>query len=242
MIDYWYDGTFDGLLTVVFDAYKERQRIRQVCCHAKQMGWDDLEIFVPTDFVKARRVEKYLRNEISLQFMDDVRACFLSCQQDKDTVAVRTIYRAVKIGAKIMDIMEDDVIRMRKYVKQVLGERHRYLGLVRFREMKDGTLFSVIEPKNNILPTLLSHFKNRLRNERFAIFDKKRGMLAYYDTESTELFLTENVNAEWSDEELVFSELWKLFHHSISIKERENKILQRANLPKYYWKHLIEEM
>lgn len=38
MIDYWYDGTFDGLLTVVFDAYKERQRIRQVCCHAKQMG------------------------------------------------------------------------------------------------------------------------------------------------------------------------------------------------------------
>ncbi|MDO5062344.1 MAG: TIGR03915 family putative DNA repair protein [Peptostreptococcaceae bacterium] len=242
MIDYWYDGTFDGLLTVVFDAYKEQQKIRRVCCNTKQMRWDDLEIFVPTDFAKARRVEKYIRNEISLQFMDDVRACFLSYQQDKDTVAVRTIYRAVKIGAKIMDIMEDDVIRMRQYVKQVLGERHRYLGLVRFREMKDGTLFSVIEPKNNILPTLIAHFKNRLRNERFAIFDKKRGMLAYYDTESTELFLTESVNAEWSDEELVFSELWKLFHRSISIKERENKILQRGNLPKYYWKHLIEEM
>ena len=47
---------------------------------------------------------------------------------------------------------------------------------------------------------------------------------------------------EWSDEEKEYSELWKTFHKSISIKERENRKLQQSNLPKYYWKHLVEEM
>ena len=28
----------------------------------------------------------------------------------------------------------------------------------------------------------------------------------------------------------------------LSSKERENKKLQQSNIPKYYWKHLIEDM
>ena len=108
--------------------------------------------------------------------------------------------------------------------------------------MKDGTMFSTIEPKNNVLPILIYHFKNRMKREKFAIFDKGRKMIAYYDTKKVEIFIVKSLEIEWSDEEIEYSELWKTFHKSISIKERENKKLQQSNLPKYYWKHLIEDM
>ncbi|MDO4710900.1 MAG: TIGR03915 family putative DNA repair protein [Peptostreptococcaceae bacterium] len=242
MKNYRYDGSFDGFLSTVFEAYKFRSGIASVSSEPRQIALDQDGSFIQTDLAKARRVEKYIRNEISDQFFRDVQACFLSSSEDKDTAAIKTIYKAIEVGPRVMDMMDDDVMKMRKYVKQVLGERHRYLGLVRFREMKDGTLLSTIEPKNDILTIIIPHFRERLRNERFAIFDKKRGMLAYYDTKDTEIFFTEAVNAEWSDDELVFAELWKLFHRTISIREKVDRKLQKGNLPKYYWKHLVEEM
>lgn len=242
MLHYRYDGDFDGLLCVVFEAYPNRDRIAKVTAQPEQMSLAFEEIFVPTDPQKARRVEKYIREQISRQFLHDVRACFLSWRPEKDTVLVRTIFKAMKVGEKIMDIFDEDVMLMAKIIKQVLGERHRYLGLVRFREMTDKTLIATIEPKNNILPIIMSHFQDRLPHERFAIFDKKRGMLAYYDGQMTELFFTDNIQTDWSDEERMFSDLWKIFHRSISIEERKNKKRQKSHLPKYYWKHLVEDM
>lgn len=81
-----------------------------------------------------------------------------------------------------------------------------------------------------------------MKKEKFAIFDKEREMIAYYDTEKVEIFFVKSPEIEWSDEEMEYSELWKTFHKSISIKERENKKLQQSNLPKYYWKYLVEDI
>ena len=67
-------------------------------------------------------------------------------------------------------------------------------------------------------------------------------MIVYYDTKKIEIFFVKSLEIEWSDEEIKYSELWKTFHKSISIKERENKKLQQSNLPKYYWKYLVENM
>ena len=78
--------------------------------------------------------------------------------------------------------------------------------------------------------------------ERFAIFDKKRGMIAWYNSKNIELFLMDNVEIEWSDDEEEYNILWNIFHKNISITERDNKKLQQGNLPKYYWRHLIEDM
>lgn len=240
-MNYRYDGSFDGLLTVIFDAYPERANIGEVRGETEQLRFDFEEIWVPTDEEKARRVENYLRKNISAEFFNQLRIGFLSCRPEKDTVAVRTVYRAMTVGAKIMNLAEEDVLTMFDIVRQVLRERHRYLGLVRFREMTDGTLLAVIEPKNNVLPLLLSHFKARLTGETFAIFDKKRGMLAYCEQTACELFFTDSVEEHLGEEEKNIQELWKIFHRSIAIQERTNRKLQRQNLPKYYWKHLVEE-
>lgn len=240
---YYYDGSFDGLLTVIYMAYKDRKNnMLRVAVEAEQLilGLDNIHIV--TDFSKARRVEKSICDKLSQNFLNQIRICFLSCDKNKDNIIVRTVYKALKQGEKILNSLDEHAFHMNKLVKQVLNERHKYLGLLRFKEMKDGTMFSTIEPKNNVLPILISHFKNRMKREKFVIYDKERKMIVYYDTKKVEIFFVKTLEIEWSDEEIEYSELWKTFHKSISIKERENKKLQQSNLPKYYWKYLIEDM
>ena len=243
MPNYYYDGSFDGLLTVIYMAYNDREsNMLRVNAKAEQLilALDDIHII--TDFSKARRVEKSICDKLSYNFLNSIRTCFLSCDKNKDTVIIHTVYKALKYGEEILNSLDNHAFYMNKLVKQVLNERHKYLGLLRFKEMKDGTMFSTIEPKNNVLPILISHFKKRMKREKIAIFDKGRKMIVYYDGKKAEIFFVESLEIEWSDEEIEYSELWKTFHKSISIKERENKKLQQSNIPKYYWKHLVEDM
>ena len=243
MPNYYYDGSFDGLLTVIFIAYKDRKNNElRIIVKTGQLLLGFNNINVITNFSKARRVEKAICDKLSQNFLNNIRICFLSSDKNKDTVIVHTVYKALKQGEEILHSLDEHAFYVNKLVKQVLNERHRYLGVLRFKEVKDGTMFSTIEPKNNVLPILLSHFINRMKREKFAIYDKKRKMIAYYDTKKVEIFFVKSLEIEWSDEEMEYSELWKTFHKSISIKERENKKLQQSNLPKYYWKHLIEDI
>ena len=243
MPNYYYDGSFDGLLTVIYVAYNDREsNMLRVNVKAEQLILALDDIHVITDFSKARRVEKSICDKLSYNFFNSICTCFLSCDKNKDTVIIHTVYKALKYGEEILNSLDDHAFYMNKLVKQVLNERHRYLGLLRFKEMKDGIMFSTIEPKNNVLPILISHFKNRMKREKIAIFDKGRKMIVYYDGKKAEIFFVESLEIEWSDEEIEYSELWKTFHKSISIKERENKKLQQSNIPKYYWKHLVEDM
>ena len=243
MPNYYYDGSFDGLLTVIYIAYKDRKNNElRIIVKTGQLllGFNDINVI--TNFSKARRVEKAICDKLSQNFLNKIQTCFLSCDKNKDIVIVHTVYKALKQGKEILNSLDEHAFYVNKLVKQVLNERHRYLGVLRFKEVKDGTMFSTIEPKNNVLPILLSHFINRMKREKFAIYDKKRKIIAYYDTKKVEIFFVKSLEIEWSDEEIEYSELWKTFHKSISIKERENKKLQQSNLPKYYWKHLIEDM
>ena len=243
MSNYYYDGSFDGLLTVIYMAYEDRESdLLRVSAKAEQLILALDDIHVITDFSKARRVEKSICEKLSQNFLNNICTCFLSNDKNKDTVIIHTVYKALKQGEEILNSLDEHAFYMNKLVKQVLNERHKYLGLLRFKEMKDGTMFSTIEPKNNVLPILISHFKNRMKKEKFAIFDKGRKMVVYYDGKKVEIFFVESLEIEWSDEEIEYSKLWKTFHKSISIKERENKKLQQNNLPKYYWKHLVEDM
>ena len=243
MANYYYDGSFDGLLTVIYMAYENREnKILRASAKAEQLILALDDIHVVTDFSKARRVEKAICDKISCNFLNNIRTCFLSYDKNKDTIIIHTVYKALKQGEEILNSLDEHAFYMNKLVKQVLSEQHKYLGLLRFKEMKDGTMFSTIEPKNNVLPILISHFKSRMKREKFAIFDKGRKTVVYYDGKEAEIFFIESLEIEWSDEEIEYSKLWKTFHKSISIKERENKKLQQSNLPKYYWKHLIEDM
>lgn len=242
MNNYLYDGSFYGLLTLVFDIYSERNNIGTISSTGFQIDFVSNITEIKTDIEKAKRVEKYLKEKISNYFFSTINIAFLSCEKNKDELIVKSIFETMKKGKFEFNNPNTNCFLLQKLARAVLNERHRYLGLLRFKELEDGALFSTFEPKNNILPVIIEHFAERLGSENFAIFDKKRNMLAYYNSSKIEIFQVDKLDLKYSDKEQEYQELWKAFHKSISIDERKSKKLQQNNLPKYYWKHLVENM
>ena len=126
-------------------------------------------------------------------------------------------------------------------VRNLRREVGGMLGMVRFNRMPDGTYFSEIEPKYDILELLIGHFRGRFANERWVINDSKRGFGVYYDGKNPVEMSIPNirqVSAMNSSDNFV--QLWQDYYKSIAIKERENPKLMKQCLPVRYWKHLPE--
>ena len=125
--------------------------------------------------------------------------------------------------------------------RAVRHEAGGMLGMVRFSKTSDGTYFAEIEPKYDILDLIVGHFRGRFANEKWAIYDSKRGYGVYYAghqlAEITIPNLADVTKASPPDEMV---RLWQDYYKSIAIKERENPRLLKRCLPVYYWKHLPE--
>ena len=65
----------------------------------------------------------------------------------------------------------DSVLGVQNAFRKVLSEKHKFLGIVRFKLLKDGLYYSPIEPDNNITGLLMNHFKKRFPDQKWLIHD-----------------------------------------------------------------------
>jgi probable DNA metabolism protein len=73
------------------------------------------------------------------------------------------------------------------------------------------------------------------------LHDLRRGKAAVFDTRSwfvTDMDLPRTPAA--TEEESAYQELWREFYRSTTTRGRLNYKVQRGNMPKKYWKHLVE--
>ena len=139
----------------------------------------------------------------------------------------RAMLEAKKLSRKdrLMEHLGNEAVRaVFGMYRQVANEAHHYKGFVRFRELKNKTLFAKIEPKHAVLPCIAEHFADRFPQENWVIYDKTH----------------ENITGGFSEEEMDYEALWKEFVQSISVAERENRALQNQNLPLRFRTNLVE--
>jgi probable DNA metabolism protein len=134
------------------------------------------------------------------------------------------------------------VFKIESIYKKVSHERHRMTGLIRFKELKNNILYAEISPDYNVIGIVASHFIKRLSSENFIIHDKKRNIAVFYNKKEWIIKEVEgDLNIIFNEKEEDYQNLWKMYFKSISIKEKFNPKLQRSNMPKKYWKYLIEK-
>ena len=121
---------------------------------------------------------------------------------------------------------------------------------VRFRLTKDDIYFASIEPDFNVLPLIEKHFKRRYADQKWVIYDIKRGYGLFYDLETVELInmdFPENFNftktddAFFATQEFEFQKLWQDYFKATNIASRKNMKLHIRHVPKRYWKYLSEK-
>lgn len=252
MIVYRFDGSFDGLLTAVFDSFasKESPDMLLAPC-GEQPLFCDLVHEVVTDIGKGSRVWRKLGKVISSGARTALATSFLTDNPDFPLVALRYISRAVVSARSIeTDFSDPSVLAVLKEARRVRGEAHRLLQFVRFQKAVDGTYFSMVEPIFDVLPFAVRHFADRFSDQAFIIYDRSRDYGYHYDgrelsritlsSDSYHMSTGRLSDSMMDPHEKLYQELWRTYVRSIAIAERTNPRKQRQDMPVRFWKYLTE--
>ena len=236
-----YDGTFEGLMSCVFEVYSKKLNVLEVFTEESFTPtlYESYEIV--TDLEHARRVVNGLRDKVSPDALYLAANCFLTDEPQKELLIIDFIKLAFKEGRKTPYMLGNDTVRtVTNAVKRMNGEAHHYKGFVRFTDCGEA-LVSVIEPRCFVLPLLAEHFCDRFHNEALMIFDKThKAALLYKDGISKIVELDALPAAFMNSEEMDYQRLWKGYCEAIAIPERRNPRCQMTLMPKRFWNHMIE--
>ena len=250
MKTFTYDGTFEGLLTCVFEAFEKKQFPQQITKEEVAVLFSE-NCHVITDEQKANRVVTGLRKKISKYAFQMLCFCWLSEREGIEMLLFNYICKSFRAEKSIeLNFADSDVLELSKIYKKVGREAERMRQFVRFQKTTDDTFFAAIKPLYNVLPMVAEHFEDRFADQQWVIYDIQRKYALYYNLNKTEIvhfddlkidFQTGKLHANLlADNELHFQSGWKDYLRSISIKERKNLKLQRQFMPKRFWKYLTE--
>ncbi len=244
------EDSITGMLSAIYDAWVESREKEagiglkgalehQLFCEYKEVRESEN---------KAKSVARLIRNHLGDKTYHDFYQALLSENPEKADAVFHVMQcaRNIKNRKRIMEHLSDPAVeKVFALSRQVGNEAHRYVEFVRFRELKNGVLFSEIAPVNHILSCVADHFADRFPLENWMIYDKKHRECVIHRAKYRWILVKgEELKQEWreylSDSEKEFARLWKGFFESISIKERENLNCQKNHLPLRFRKEMTE--
>ena len=159
MTVYIFDGTMDGLLTAVFDAYDLKEQPEELL-----KSGDALPLFcdhtyqVTTDEEKAQRVWTGLEKKLEREALKLISVSWLSELRELNTPLFHYIYKVFQRGDISRNFADPDVLSVTNIARKVLHEQLRMKQFIRFQKAKDGTYLAVVSPDHNVLPIITDHF------------------------------------------------------------------------------------
>jgi len=249
MVDYLYDGTFEGFLTCVYLHYYEEKAagIYPVDSYQSTMLRPCRQVL--TDTYKATKVYGAIEEKISEAALARIYYVYLSSVTDKDNIAFRYIRLGFKEGGNISSLHSHPIVyNAQQTAKKVSFEVHRLAGLVRFSALKvergeqtQEILYAKIEPDHDVLELMGKHFSDRYKNEPFILHDARRQKGLF--CQAGEWYVgpfDERALPGLAEEEKEYRRLWKKYFETIAIEKRVNPRCQKRMMPVRYWKNLTE--
>lgn len=252
MIIFYYDKTFEGLLTAVFEAYNRKQYPDKLLLTGElpPLFADDC-VEIITDSEKSGRVWKGLEAKIQRNTLNMITHAWLSELENVDSLIFRYIRKTFDTTHSIESNYADpDVFDLMQIARKTGKEKHRLIEFIRFQKAADDMYFAPVSPEHNVLPLIIEHFSDRFHDQKWIIYDMKRNYGYYYDLnsateitlENTDLFPEGKLNEQMmAEDEKLFQKMWKSYFKALTIQERINPKLHRQHLPKRFWKYLTEK-
>lgn len=244
MLCYTYDGSFNGLLTTIYEIYYRRRKPQEII----PAGSSNRQLFVQQEHIacdedKAARVYDAIDAKISSRALRNAYYAYLSEHANAGTWIYDYLKLGWKLGPKVdLHLTDERVERIHRLSQKVRTERHRLLGLVRFQRHQMDIYYAAIEPDHNVIELLAPHFARRLSDQNWIIHDLRREMAVVYNRkEWVSIGFTLSNKLELEQEEQYYQKLWKQYYESIAISSRINPRLQKQFMPERYWKHLVEK-
>lgn len=257
-IIYVCEDSLTGIFSGIYEVWKRKMTAEEA---GLEVG-DSFErrlfceyIFCKAEERKALAVIRMIQKNLGADVYEKISYALLSADRRKAEMVFRAMLEAKKLSRKdrLMEHLGNEAVRaVFGMYRQVANEAHHYKGFVRFRELKNKTLFAKIEPKHAVLPCIAEHFADRFPQENWVIYDKTHEVFLIHEKGKRYYFLqqymcmkgdsgsAQNIAGVFSEEEMDYEALWKEFVQSISVAERENRALQNQNLPLRFRTNLVE--
>ncbi len=239
---YLYDGSFINLLNLIYKLYQNKIIPLDIKDYNYQVNLIDnvINLNIESD---EKIIDKIISN-LGLPIFNTIYKLYLSNNDDKELLMFYFFGYSIKYKNKIFNLRNNEIItKVLKITKHIGSENHKYKGFLRFKELNNNVLYAEISPDDNILPLLVNHFKERLKNELWIIKDTKRNIMAIYDKINVYIINANDIDInikDYSNSEKQIQDLWKTFYKTVSIKERRNDRCRINFMPKKYWKYIIE--
>ena len=257
-IIYVCEDSLTGIFSGIYEVWKRKMTAEEA---GLEVG-DSFErrlfceyIFCKAEKRKALAVIRMIQKNLGADVYEKISYALLSADRRKAEMVFRAMLEAKRLSRKdrLMEHLGNEAVRaVFGMYRQVSNEAHHYKGFVRFRELKNKTLFAKIEPKHAVLPCIAEHFADRFPQENWVIYDKTHEVFLIHEKGKRYYFLQQymcmkgdsgsdqNIAGGFSEEEMDYEALWKGFVQSISVAERENRALQNQNLPLRFRTNLVE--
>lgn len=252
------EDSLTGIFSGIYEVWKRKMTAEEA---GLEVG-DSFErrlfceyIFCKAEERKALAVIRMIQKNLGADVYEKISYALLSADRRKAEMVFRAMLEAKKLSRKdrLMEHLGNEAVRaVFGMYRQVANEAHHYKGFVRFRELKNKTLFAKIEPKHAVLPCIAEHFADRFPQENWIIYDKTHEVFLIHEKGKRYYFLqqymcmkgdsgsAQKIAGGFSEEEMDYEALWKGFVQSISVAERENRALQNQNLPLRFRTNLVE--
>ncbi len=239
---------FESMMTCIYDAWAARLGHSNIRLMTEPV--EEPELFcqyrhIDPDPEKCRKVIRSVRTKISPNAYQDIYRSAMHWNPDKLDIIYRFLVLGFACGSQVTRMLNNPYVSaLFELNRKVANESHQFREFIRFSRLNDQALFSLIEPKCNILTLVASHFADRMPSENWLITDKKR-LLAVVHPKDKDYFLTsitpqELAHMEEAQKGDSYSSLWKAFFHSVSVEARANYRCQRNFLPLWYRKNMTE--
>ena len=258
MIAYRYDSSFEGLLSVVFDAYMRKVFPDIVLTGEAALPLHASSIHeVATSRDKASRVFSGLRQRLSRQGQNSIIRVWLSEEEGSDMLLFRFMRKV--FDAPVQEIpteglgveghfTDPDVLGFSRLSQQVGQECHLLLGFARFAKTVDDVYVAVVRPRYNVLTLMLRHFADRFGLHKWILYDATRGYGFLHDAGVFhEVTMDEAMIREGSLDPALFAQgeaelrdMWRSYFRAATIRERINPRLQRRCMPSRFWACMLE--
>lgn len=247
-----YDGTYDGLLSAIFESYRLKINVHRIV--PIEQYQDSLfaePIEVTTNLEWAKRVRKGIEKKGGKAANRLLYRCFLSEQKDIELLILHFVQTAMTHQVDVTQNYRDEkILALHQINKKIGREVHRMHAFVRFQKTKDAIFTALIEPDFNVLPLIGDHFEERYPAMQWLIYDTKRKYGIFYNKKGISFITFEEQDHQnlrqlskdiLTADEPEYQVLWKSYFDSVNIPERVNMKLHLQHVPKRYWKYLPEK-
>lgn len=242
-VAYLYDGSFEGLLTCIFESVYRREMPADISADMnvqQSLVWDS--VYIAADEEKAMRVYSSIEKKISHSALVCFYYTYLSDLEGRELTLLKYLLAGYRLGKSLNSHLTVDCVRTVNQTRlRVSNEAHSMKQFLRFSELENGVYYAPIAPKCRVLELVAPHFRRRFPAMPWVIHDTAHGECMVYNGKSCELYDAVTMpKLEFSEEEKQYRKLWKTFYDTVEIQPRHNEKCRQTHMPKRYWRYMPE--